>query len=108
MADYVQVSTTAENRDAAMGLARSAVRAKLAASGQVLGPVVSVFWHAGQYGEGEEWQVWLKTTAGQYPALEAHLKASHEWGNPEITAVPIVAGSAPYLEWVGQTVAAQA
>ncbi|MBB5838258.1 divalent-cation tolerance protein CutA [Kribbella italica] len=29
----------------------------LAAGAQVVGPVISVFWHNGAYGEGAEWQV---------------------------------------------------
>jgi periplasmic divalent cation tolerance protein len=88
-----------------MGLARSAVRAKLAASAQVHGPVASVFWHLEEFGEGEEWQVWLKTTTAQYPQLERHLIDEHPWDNPEVTAVPIVEGSARYLEWLSQAAA---
>ncbi|MFE7427164.1 divalent cation tolerance protein CutA [Streptomyces sp. NPDC057545] len=53
-------------------------------------PVTSVFWHHGEYGTGEEWQVLLKTTADQYPAPEAHLLERHPWDNPELCAVPEV------------------
>jgi periplasmic divalent cation tolerance protein len=67
MADYLQVSTTADSRDVAMDLLRSAVQARLAASGQVFGPAASVFWHEGELGEGEEWQVFLRTTTDRYP-----------------------------------------
>ncbi|TKA10633.1 divalent-cation tolerance protein CutA [Actinacidiphila oryziradicis] len=59
----MQVSTTADSREAAAALARSAVKARLAASAQVLGPVASVFWHEGQYGEGEEYIAALRTMA---------------------------------------------
>lgn len=103
MTDYLQVSTTADSREAAMGLVRSMVRARLAASGQVLGPVHSVFWHGGELGEGEEWQVLLRTTAERYPELEARLRDEHQWTNPEITFTRIDGGAAPYLEWLGAT-----
>jgi periplasmic divalent cation tolerance protein len=105
MADFVQVSTTADSREAAAALGRSAVKARLAASAQVTGPVASMFWHEGQYGEGEEYIAALKTTVEKYAALEAHLLAEHPWKNPEISAVPLVTGSDPYLEWIRRTVA---
>lgn len=69
---------------------------------------MSLFWHHGEFGEGEEWQVIFKTTADRYPDLESYLLESHPWKNPEITAVPMVAGSAQYLAWVKATVSEQA
>jgi periplasmic divalent cation tolerance protein len=103
MSGYLQVSTTADSRDVAVRVARSAVEAKLAAGAQILGPVVSVFWHLGELGEGEEWQVYLKTTADRYSELEAHLIREHPWDNPEVTAVELAAGSKAYLDWLDRT-----
>lgn len=76
----------------------------LAAAAQVFGPVTSVFWHKGEFGEGEEWQVLLKTTETRYAELEAHLIAEHPWDNPEVTAVQLH-GSAAYLAWIDRTTA---
>ena len=87
-----------------MALARSVIGARLAAGAQVIGPVASVFWHLGEYGEGEEWRLIFKTTADQYCALEAHLVEHHPWANPELVAVPIQTGSADYLSWIRQTI----
>ncbi|GAA2630791.1 hypothetical protein GCM10010411_80890 [Actinomadura fulvescens] len=87
------MSTTVHSREAALELLRSAVGAKLAASGQVLGPAVSVFWHKGHLGEGEEWQLLLRTTAARYEELEAHLIEEHPWENPEVTYTRIDGGS---------------
>jgi periplasmic divalent cation tolerance protein len=103
MGQVWQVQVAAPSKEAATGLARGAVEARLAAGGQVIGPVTSVFWHSGEFGTGEEWQVVLKTTEERYPELEKHLVERHEWTNPEITAIPIVAGLAPYLDWVERT-----
>lgn len=99
MAIY-QVSTATPTRDQALALAQSAVRARLAAGAQVIGPVTSVFWHDGEFGEGEEWQLLLKTTDARYPELERHLLAAHPWQNPELAAVRVVAGAAGCLRWV--------
>lgn len=105
MTECVQVYTATESREAAVALARGATEARLAAGAQVVGPVTSVFWHLGEFGEGEEWQVIFKTTAARYPELEAHLLDHHPWKNPEINAVPIVAGSAAGLDWIARSVA---
>jgi periplasmic divalent cation tolerance protein len=103
MREFVQVTTATDTREAAVTLARSVIEARLAAGAQVIGPVVSVFWHKGEYGEGEEWQAVFKTTADRYAELEKHLVDHHPWQNPEVTAVRLADGSAPYLEWVRAT-----
>ncbi|MFD3978226.1 divalent-cation tolerance protein CutA [Streptomyces griseus] len=100
MTDYVQVSTATPTQEAAVALAGPAVQQRLAAGAQVVGPVTSVFWHLGEYGTGEEWQLLLKTTAERYPELEAYLLEAHPWDNPEVCAVPIVAGADRCLEWI--------
>ncbi|WP_078901372.1 divalent-cation tolerance protein CutA [Actinacidiphila yeochonensis] len=103
MSDFVQVSSATETREQAVRLAESVVRGRLAAGAQVVGPVLSVFWHRGEFGTGEEWQLLLKTTVERYPALEAHLLERHPWEKPEVVAVPIVAGSEAYLRWVADS-----
>jgi periplasmic divalent cation tolerance protein len=103
MTEYLLVSTTADSQENALGLLRSAVRERLAAVGQVIGPVTSAFWHLGEFGEGEEWQVLLKTEKSRYPGLRAHLIEKHPWQNPEVTAYRIEDGSAPYLDWISRT-----
>lgn len=105
MTDFVQVSTATESRQEAERLAGSVVAARLAAGAQIVGPVISVFWHSGEFGTGEEWQILFKTRADRYADLEAHLLRHHPWANPEIAAVPVVAGSAEYLKWVEKTTA---
>ncbi|MFG2054515.1 divalent-cation tolerance protein CutA [Micromonospora sp. NPDC048930] len=104
VSDFLQVATATETRDAGVRLAEGAVAARLAASGQVLGPVTSVFWHLGEQGIGEEWQVLLMTTASRYPELERYLLAEHPWKNPQVSAVPVVRGATGYLTWLRQSV----
>jgi len=103
MTQVWQVQVAAPSKEAALKLTQAAVEARLAAGGQVAGPVISAFWHVGEFRTGEEWQVILKTTEGAYPALERFLVEQHEWASPEIIAVPLVAGLPSYLEWVSRT-----
>ncbi|MCP2342732.1 divalent-cation tolerance protein CutA [Actinomadura rupiterrae] len=106
MTDVLQVLTTADNRETALQLLQSAVSAKLAASGQVSGPVASAFWHLGELGKGEEWVLTLRTTRDRYEELEQHLIEHHPWDNPEVTFTVIAGGSASYMNWVRQATSA--
>ncbi|MFE3824480.1 divalent-cation tolerance protein CutA [Streptomyces sp. NPDC059092] len=98
-----QVSTATENREQAVALAESAVMARLAAGAQIVGPVISVFWHQGRYGTSEEWQLLFKTRADRYAELEAHLLSHHPWDKPEVVALPLIAGAPDCLRWVERT-----
>lgn len=86
-------------------LAREAVGARLVAGVQLSGPVTSVFWHLGEFGESQEWKVTFKTTMDRYADLERHLLENHPWKNPEIAVTPIITGSADYLQWILNTTA---
>lgn len=103
MADHLTVSTATETREQAVTLAQSAVQTRLAAGAQIIGPVVSVFWHHGECGTGEEFQLLLTTSTTRYPQLEALLVEQHPWTNPEIRATPIVLGAATYLDWIDRS-----
>ena len=83
-----------------MALSRSAVEARLAACGQVVGPIKSTYWWEGKVETAQEWYVVFKTTTERYPALEAHIREQHSYDVPEIVVTPIVAGNPAYLDWV--------
>lgn len=105
MTSFVQVSTATPAREEAVTLAQGAVKARLAAGSQVIGPVTSVFWHLGKFGEGQEWRLLLTTTTERYPELERYLLDAHPWDNPEVIAVPIAHGAPRCLEWITNSVA---
>ena len=98
--EFLQVQTTTDSRAEAMELARAAVEARLAACGQVAGPVASTFWWNEELERAEEWFVFLKTTADRYAELAAFITERHSYDEPEIIATPIVAGSDAYLSWI--------
>jgi periplasmic divalent cation tolerance protein len=98
--DCIQVVTTTETREEADRLVRSSVERRLAACGQVVGPVTSTYWWDGSLETSSEWQCVFKTTTARLDELLAHLQAEHTYETPEIVATPIVAGSVAYLDWV--------
>jgi periplasmic divalent cation tolerance protein len=46
----------------------------------------------------------IKTTAARLRKLESEVKRLHSYDVPEFVAVPIVAGSQQYLEWLRKSV----
>jgi periplasmic divalent cation tolerance protein len=98
------VYMTAPSEDVALRLARSAVEARLAACGNLLPQIRSVYRWKGEICDDPEVLVLFKTTAEHLDALREHLVAAHPYDCPEVIAVPVVAGHAPYLVWVHENV----
>jgi periplasmic divalent cation tolerance protein len=90
--------------ESAHALARHLVERRLAACVNILPAVRSVYRWEGKTEEADEVTVMIKSTKCAYPALEATIRAMHEYDVPEIIALPIVAGLPAYLDWlVGET-----
>jgi periplasmic divalent cation tolerance protein len=98
--EYLQVQTTTDSRAEAMELARAAVAARIAACGQVAGPVASTYWWNDEIERAEEWFVFFKLPADRYEQLAAFLAEEHSYDEPEIVATALVAGSASFLTWI--------
>jgi periplasmic divalent cation tolerance protein len=97
---FLQVQTTTDSRAEAVELAQAAVEARLAACAQVAGPIASTYWWEEGIERAEEWLIMLKLPADRYDDLAAFLTRRHSYDEPEIIAMPIVAGSPGYLDWV--------
>jgi periplasmic divalent cation tolerance protein len=98
------VTTTIDAADVAGQLSRSAVEARLAACGQVSGPLVSTYWWEGALTEASEWMITFKTTSAAAEALVDHLLAAHPYDVPEIVVTPVTGGNPAYLRWVADEV----
>jgi len=97
---YLQVQTTTDSRAEAMELAKAAVEARLAACGQVAGPVASTYWWNDELERSEEWFVFFKLPADRYEALAEFLAERHSYDEPEIVATRFVVGSPSFLSWI--------
>jgi len=98
--EYVQVITTTETREEAQQIARGVVGKRLAACAQILGPISSTYWWKGKIETAEEWMCVMKSDTALYKDLESAIREIHPYEVPEIVALPIVTGSASYLEWL--------
>ena len=100
--DAIVVFMTAANGEEATRLAEMLVGAHLAACVQILPEMESVYRWQGNIERQSEVLLIAKTTRGKFDDLEREVRALHSYDTPEIVAVPIVAGSAPYLEWLSK------
>jgi periplasmic divalent cation tolerance protein len=104
MPDYIQVLTTAGSEAEAERIAAALLDARLAACVQTAGPIASSYVWQGERQRATEWQCLAKTEARLYPEVEAAIRAAHSYEEPEILAIPVLAGSAGYLAWVSENV----
>ena len=101
MADEVlTVFTTWPDLETARAAARTLVEERLAACGNILPGVESVYRWEGKVETGAEVLVVFKTTIGRYPALETRLRALHPYQVPEVLALRVTDGLPAYLRWV--------
>lgn len=100
--DPVVVLLTAQNREEAIRLADMMVGAHLAACVQILPEMESVYHWQGAIERQTEVLLLAKTTKRRFPELEREVRALHSYDVPEIIALPIIAGSAPYLKWLSE------
>ena len=91
---------TAASGEEAERIAEMLVEARLAACVQILPEMKSVYRWQGKIERQSEVLLIAKTTRSKFPELERRVRASHSFEIPEIVALPLVAGSAPYLQWL--------
>jgi len=98
--DAIVVFITAANGEEATRLAEMLVGAHLAACVQILPEMESVYRWEGKVERQAEILLLAKTTKDKFEDLEREVRALHSYETPEIIAVPVILGSAPYLEWL--------
>lgn len=101
----IVVLVTCASRKEAERPAQSLVHNKLAACVNIAtSPVKSVYRWNGKVETAREIPILIKTTRRKFPALEKEIRRLHSYDTPEVIAVPILAGSAPYLRWLAASV----
>lgn len=102
--DVLLVLCTCPDQKVAEKLAITLVEKKLAACVNINGSVESIYRWQGSVHQDQEVLMMIKTTNNCWKKLEQTLLELHPYDVPEIIAMPIVAGSKDYLEWVGENV----
>ena len=95
----VVLCTIPEDFDA-LGLASELVERSLAACVQIGPDVTSVYRWQGALEKSAEKILLIKSRSGLFGPLEAAIKSRHPYEVPEIIALPVSNGHAPYLDWL--------
>ena len=99
-ASIVVVLVTASGDEEARRIGRTLVEERLAACVNVVGPITSIFRWEGSVQEDVEHLLVVKARRADVDRLAARVRALHTYDVPEVLALEVVGGAAPYLAWV--------
>lgn len=98
--EYQLVMSTCPSMEEAEMLAEKLVTARLAACVNIVPGVRSLYEWEGKLQREQECLLLIKTRSEGFPELVKLIQSSHSYELPEVVAVPIEAGSGPYLKWI--------
>ena len=101
--DSLVVFSTAPDTDVAEALAEHLVTEQLAACVNLVGGMRSVYRWQGEVHRDSEVLLIVKTDQRHLEPLIETLQHRHPYDCPEIIAMPIVGGSAEYLDWLASS-----
>ncbi len=107
MTDAILVMVTAPTADKAAELARTLVEEGLAACGNVVPGLRSIYRWEGKVHDEPEALLLLKTRAALFEALRARVVEVHPYQCPEVLRLDVAEGHAPYLQWIRDNVRPQ-
>jgi periplasmic divalent cation tolerance protein len=94
------VLATFPDADTARRIVRTLVEERLAACGNLIPAVESIYRWEGKVESATEILAVLKTDLGHYRTLEARLAALHPYQVPECIALRVEEGLPGYLRWI--------
>ena len=97
---YLIVFMTASNKEEAEKIVRALLEEKLIACANIIEPVSSFFWWQGRIDSENEALAIMKTSERLFEKLHKRVTALHSYDVPEVLAIPVVAGSPSYLDWL--------
>lgn len=107
MIDFIQVSTAIDSQEGAQKIAHTLVSRRLAACVHVAGPISSTYWWQGRMETAQEWTCTAKTRKELYSAVEQAIREVHPYEVADILAIPVLAGSQSYLDWIASETRAE-
>ena len=97
-----EVIITADDEDWLINFTRTLVQDRLAACGQHVVPIRSIYRWGGSVQDDREIRVALHTRASLVPAIIDGTRRNHPYEVPCVLALPVVTGNPDYLAWVVQ------
>ena len=104
MKEFILVYVTVSSSEEGGRIAKALVEERLAACVNQLPGVHSTYRWQGKIEESGEELLIIKTSSKLFKTLEQRVCELHSYAVPEVIAVPIIAGSKPYLQWLDEQV----
>jgi periplasmic divalent cation tolerance protein len=101
--NYIILLVTTANKQEAENIAQSLLEARLIACANIISAVSSRFIWAEKIDHADEVLVLMKSRRDLFDEVYAKVKSLHSYEVPEVLALPIVAGSEAYLDWLGSS-----
>lgn len=95
---------TCPNADVAAKIAKTLVEERLAACGNLVPGLRSIYVWDGKVCDEAEVLLLVKTTDDAFARMQARVVELHPYDVPEVIAVKIEAGLPAYLQWVARSV----
>jgi periplasmic divalent cation tolerance protein len=96
----IVVLCTAPSADKAAEIARVLVSERLCACVTLLPAIRSIYQWKDAIADDAETLLVIKTRPERWEPLRARIVALHPYEVPEVIALPVAAGHAPYLDWI--------
>ena len=103
MTDTCVVLVTAPTPEKAAEIARAVVEEKLAACGNIVPGIRSIYQWEGKICEDAEALLILKVPAKRVQELSDRIVALHPYDLPEVVALRIEGGNEKYIDWIVQS-----
>jgi periplasmic divalent cation tolerance protein len=100
MTEKIVVLSNCGSEEEARRIARALVEARVAACVNILPGIQSIYHWQGAIQEDSEWMLVIKSTRSMFDRLSIELRKVHSYQVPEVLAIPVVAGSPDYLDWM--------
>src|SRR5438105_11462094 len=103
MSETLVAFCTFPDSDVAEKITRELVELRLAACGNILPKIRSIYQWQDKIESSDEVLSIFKLASDRYPEFENKIQSMHPYEVPEIIAFPVTKGLPPYLDWVSES-----
>ena len=101
---YLIILNTCPDKESANRVANTLVENRIAACVNIIPGLTSVYHWQGKIERSEEYLLVIKSTQTAYEQVESTIRLTHPYELPEVIAVPLTTGFAPYLAWISKNI----
>ncbi|MDP3790795.1 MAG: divalent-cation tolerance protein CutA [Candidatus Omnitrophota bacterium] len=101
---FISITVSCASRQEARKIVNRLLAKKLVACANIVSGIESKFWWKAKIDSAKEVLIVMKTRRSNFKKIETEVKKMHSYEVPEIIAIPIIAGSKDYLDWISRTV----